>query len=351
MLGGNFFNDLHDDQVLIDLDSIDTVKRGKLELARSDLTMASLKRNSHFEALVLDLLHTFKSGSMGGKRCHVVIAHFLVTGGKLAHNGTSSELKIRTTVVLITGDEENLLLESNIGLKTTSGLSIVTQVLKKTTSVFAHGIVSAKKRSLFVKGHTVVAHKHARNVDNSVTKENGRRGVNRKISTSRVSITKTSIRVRRTVRLSLCERIAIEIEFKLVCVIVEFQHHIVNLSSLSMTETRRCHGLEPMTESVSPVISSPFKNGRRDNIGLLLDPFVIFQDIRRNAVLLQVSISNLPSEHVLSIVLELWNSQGIFGEASNSGERRGTLISELSLHDGSPGVRGEGRSRSEREKE
>ena len=58
MLGDNLVDDLHDDHVLVDLDGVDPVLRGKLELAGRDLPVPGLEWDAHLEALVLDLLRS-----------------------------------------------------------------------------------------------------------------------------------------------------------------------------------------------------------------------------------------------------------------------------------------------------
>ena len=62
VLGNSLFNDLHDDQVLVDLDSVHPVLWGKLKLAGCNLTVPGLERDAHLEALMLGLLHALGPG-------------------------------------------------------------------------------------------------------------------------------------------------------------------------------------------------------------------------------------------------------------------------------------------------
>ena len=65
VLGGNLLDHLHNDKILVDLDIVDSEVRRELKLGRSNLAVASFERDTHLEALVLNLLHAPKSGSGG----------------------------------------------------------------------------------------------------------------------------------------------------------------------------------------------------------------------------------------------------------------------------------------------
>ena len=92
MVGNNLVDDLHDDQVLVNLDGFDPVLQGKLELAGHNLLVLGLEWDAHLEALVLDLLHVPKGWGVGGQGDHVVVAQLLVARGDLAHDGPPGEL-------------------------------------------------------------------------------------------------------------------------------------------------------------------------------------------------------------------------------------------------------------------
>jgi hypothetical protein len=106
VLGSDFLNDLHDDQVLVNLSSVHAIKGGKFVLVRGDFTVTSLKGDSHLPALFLDFLHAQESRVGKRERGHVMVTHLLVTRSDLTHDGTASKLKIRAAVELVTGDKE-----------------------------------------------------------------------------------------------------------------------------------------------------------------------------------------------------------------------------------------------------
>jgi hypothetical protein len=60
MLSCDFFNDLHDDKILINLCRNKSKQRSELELVRGNLSVSSAKRNTHSKADLLDFLHTFE---------------------------------------------------------------------------------------------------------------------------------------------------------------------------------------------------------------------------------------------------------------------------------------------------
>ena len=113
--GSDLLDDLHDHDVLVNLGGVSSEERGELELVGGDLTVAGLEGDAKSVALLLDLLHAGKGGSGRGERGHVVVAHFLAAGSVLTNNGAAGELEVRTLVVGLAGDEENLLLETNVG--------------------------------------------------------------------------------------------------------------------------------------------------------------------------------------------------------------------------------------------
>ena len=67
MFGNNLVGDLHDNQVLVDLDSVDPVHRGKLKLAGCNLPVLGLEWDAYIEALVLNLLHVLDGQDVGGQ--------------------------------------------------------------------------------------------------------------------------------------------------------------------------------------------------------------------------------------------------------------------------------------------
>jgi hypothetical protein len=171
-----------------------------------------------------------------------------------SNQSTASELKIGTTVVLFTGNEENLLFETNIGFNSTG--SVETEVLEETASVLVDGGVGSEDGSLLVEGSTVVRNQDGRNKHSVATEENGRRGIDGEVSTGGVSSTETTVRVRGTIGLTLDKSLSLEILNNFI-VLVELEHHVLNLSGKTVTDTARSLRLKPMAVDVGTVIKSP----------------------------------------------------------------------------------------------
>ena len=92
VLRGDFFDNLHDHQVLVDLVDDVAKHRRKLVLVRRDFSVTRLQRNTNFVAFGLDLLHGFESTSRARDRGHVMVRQFLASRGVFAHNRSPGEL-------------------------------------------------------------------------------------------------------------------------------------------------------------------------------------------------------------------------------------------------------------------
>jgi hypothetical protein len=191
-LRSDLFNDLHDDDVLVDLAHGVAEERGKLVLVRSNLTVSGTKWDTELKALVLDLLHACKSRGSGRRRSHVVVAHFLSTSSILSDDGTASELKVRALEELFTRDEEDLLFETNVGLE---ARNLEAEKVKKTLSFAVQGIHRAEEGGFFIKGVSVVRHEAGRDENGVITKPDRRSRVNLQVTASGMCSTKTSVRV------------------------------------------------------------------------------------------------------------------------------------------------------------
>mmetsp|Transcript_4807 Transcript_4807/g.14022 ORF Transcript_4807/g.14022 Transcript_4807/m.14022 type:complete len:556 (+) Transcript_4807:87-1754(+) len=172
VLGGSFFDNLHDHDVLVNLSSVGSVKGSKFELVGSDLSVTSLERNSKTPGLILDFLHAGQGSSGRRKRSHVVIAHFLSTRSIASHNRTTGHLKVRSSVIFVARDEENFLFQTDVGLHTSR--SVQSQKREEAASFLVNGSVGTKKRSLLVKSSTIVRDKGGRN-ENCVSTAEDRR--------------------------------------------------------------------------------------------------------------------------------------------------------------------------------
>mmetsp|Transcript_13600 Transcript_13600/g.20247 ORF Transcript_13600/g.20247 Transcript_13600/m.20247 type:complete len:268 (-) Transcript_13600:428-1231(-) len=193
MTGSNLLNNLHYHQVLINLSCVGSEKGCEFELSGGYLTMTSLEWNSKLPAFFLNLSHTGKGGCSTGERSHVVITHFLSTGGILANDGTSGKLKIGTSVVFLTGYKEEFLLQSNVGDNSSMLLSIKSKVLQETICLLIQGSVGTKKGCLLIQGSSIVGNKRGRYKDGVSTKEDGRGCIYGKVSSGTVSPTKSTI--------------------------------------------------------------------------------------------------------------------------------------------------------------
>jgi hypothetical protein len=131
--------------------------------------------------------------------------------------------------------------------------------------LIAHSIVGTEKRGLLVKSHTVVRDKDRGDVDGVSTKENRRAGIDGKVSSRSVGSTHTTVAVRGTISFTRDKVTTVKVILDLVGLVVELQHHVVHLSRLTVTNTRRSKGLEPMAVSDCAVIDSPVRSSIRND--------------------------------------------------------------------------------------
>ena len=88
VIGADLLDDLHDDDVLVNLDGVDPILRGKLKLAGRNLPVQGLEGDAHLGVLLVYLL-----------------------------GGPPGELQVRALEVLLLVNETDLLLEANVGLE------------------------------------------------------------------------------------------------------------------------------------------------------------------------------------------------------------------------------------------
>lgn len=69
--------------------------------------------------------------------------------------------------------------------------------------------------------------------------------------------TQSTIGVGRPIRLTLDKVLPVKVEFDIVRGAIELHHHVLDLTGLAVTNTRGCHGLEPVAVSVGSTIYSP----------------------------------------------------------------------------------------------
>jgi len=252
--GGNLLDDLHDHEVLVDLGGIEAEEGSELELVGGDLAVAGLEGNAKLEALVLDLLHACKGGSGRGEGGHVVIAHLLSTGCVLAHDGATGELEVGALIVSLTGDEEDLLLQTDVGTKAVG--DVEAKVLQKAAALLVEGGVGAEEGGLFIEGGAVVGNEGGGDEHGVAAEEDWGGSVDGKVSAGAVSAAETAVGVGGSIGLTLDEVLALEVELDLV-VGVKGEHLVLDLTGLAMTDAGRCHGLEPVAEGVGTIVSGP----------------------------------------------------------------------------------------------
>ena len=105
--------------------------------------------------------------------------------GELARHGPPSELQVQATEVLLPFDKEDLLLETNVGLKPSGGNGIVAQLVQQVTAVLAHGVIGEEEQGLLVVGLAVVVDEGAGDVGDAVQEEDGGGGVRGEVWSSR----------------------------------------------------------------------------------------------------------------------------------------------------------------------
>mmetsp|Transcript_29344 Transcript_29344/g.68354 ORF Transcript_29344/g.68354 Transcript_29344/m.68354 type:complete len:606 (-) Transcript_29344:53-1870(-) len=327
VLCSHFFNDLHDHQILVNLGSVGSVERSKFKLVRSNLTMACLQRDTHAPALILDFLHASKGTSGSGKRGHVVITHFLATRSILSNEGTSSQLKIGAAVVVLTFNEEDFLFQTNVG--DNSRASVKSEGREESGTMLVNSSIGSEKRCLFIQGSAIVGNKNRRDEDSVTAEENGGGCVNSKVSTSLVCSTKSSIGVRRTISFSLDKSLTLEVLFNL-HVLVEFEHHVLDLTRLTVTDTGGSKRLEPVAVNIGSIVNGPVKDSVGHSIRMGLDPGRVVEDLLAGTVLGEVFVGDLSSKDILSKVIEL--AEGSHGSNANRGALPGQMAGGVCKH-------------------
>mmetsp|Transcript_13972 Transcript_13972/g.25270 ORF Transcript_13972/g.25270 Transcript_13972/m.25270 type:complete len:322 (+) Transcript_13972:887-1852(+) len=190
----HLLDDLHHHDVLIYLGGVVSVQRCEFVLAGCHLAMARLERDADAPALVLHLLHAGQCGIGQRGRGHVVIAHLLSPGCVPPDDGASRHLQIGTTVVLIARDQEEFLLEADVG-DDVAVSNVESEVGHETLSVLGDGGVGSEEGSLLVERRAVVTDEGAGDEDGVAPEEDGGAGVEGEVSAGRVGGAKASVGV------------------------------------------------------------------------------------------------------------------------------------------------------------
>mmetsp|Transcript_31993 Transcript_31993/g.83717 ORF Transcript_31993/g.83717 Transcript_31993/m.83717 type:complete len:601 (-) Transcript_31993:504-2306(-) len=199
----NLFDELHEGEVLVDLGGGDAEVWRALVLVGRDLAVARLEGAAHLEALVHDLLHTGKGDLV--ERRHVVVAHLLAAGGRAAHDGAAGHLQVRTLVVRRARDEEELLLQADVG---DDAVDLPSEELHEALALHGDGAHRLEQRRLLVEGRAVPRDENCRDEDGIAANEDGRRRVERRVAAGGVGGTEAAVLVRGAVGLTLDELVA-----------------------------------------------------------------------------------------------------------------------------------------------
>mmetsp|Transcript_39940 Transcript_39940/g.66452 ORF Transcript_39940/g.66452 Transcript_39940/m.66452 type:complete len:232 (+) Transcript_39940:2240-2935(+) len=167
VLSGNFVNDRHHHQILVDLALGNAKHWSALVLIWGHLPVPGAQRDAHAVRGVLHVLHHGQCNAVDGS--HVVIGHLLASSRQLAHHGAPRHLQIHTLVISLTGDQEKLLLQPDHGVEALDG---VPQVIHQANALLRHSLLGTQQRSLLVHRVTVPGDEAGWNVDGVVTEEN-----------------------------------------------------------------------------------------------------------------------------------------------------------------------------------
>jgi hypothetical protein len=150
----------------------------------------------------------------------------------------------------------NFLFNTNVGLDAVFGIE--SELGEETHTVLVESSVGTEKRCLLIKSRTIVRDKGGGDENGVAAAENGRRGVNGKVSSSSVRGTETTIGVGRTIGFSLDKSLALEIldDFT---VLVKLEHDVLDLSGQTVTDTTGGHGLEPVAIDIGSTVKCPLK--------------------------------------------------------------------------------------------
>lgn len=292
VLRRDFFDDLHDHQVLVNLSDGVTEHRRELVLVRGDFTVTSLERDAHLEALLLDLAHALKRRRRSGDRGHVVVAHLLATGRELTGDGTAGELKIRAAVEGVARNQEDFLFQTNVGVHG-GGADVVTHRLEQTLGLLVQRRGGAVKRGLFIEGITVVRDKGSRDEDGVFAKEDRRVRVDGEVTARRVGGAHATVRVGGTVSLTLEQLLTAEGVVR-GTILGKVKHGLVDLARVTVTNARGAHRLEPVAVHRGTVIDSPVEDSLGDNVSLghVLGPGRVFEQSRGFTILAEVLVGD-----------------------------------------------------------
>mmetsp|Transcript_2670 Transcript_2670/g.5963 ORF Transcript_2670/g.5963 Transcript_2670/m.5963 type:complete len:486 (-) Transcript_2670:252-1709(-) len=305
----HFVANLHHHQVLIDLLRSVSEHGCKLVLVGCDLPVPGAEGDPKLEALFLDGLHALERNLVGGG--HVVIAHFLPTGGLLPNHRPPRELKVHAAGVGGAGDKEELLLKADVGHHARGR---VPQVLQEPLALPGERLAGAEEGDLLVGREARPAHEDGGDVDGVAAHEDSRRCVEDRVAARRVRRAHPPVGVRRAVRLPAEELLAAELPDGL-AVLLERHHVVVHLPRLAGADIVGTQGLEPVREDGRIVVLPPAQDGGGDGVGVLAGPGPVIEGGGGEALRPKVLVGDGADEALLS---ELRCAQATNGKGTTS---------------------------------
>mmetsp|Transcript_10582 Transcript_10582/g.23936 ORF Transcript_10582/g.23936 Transcript_10582/m.23936 type:complete len:709 (-) Transcript_10582:88-2214(-) len=299
VLSSHLLDDLHHHEVLVNLHDGVSEERRHLVLVRGHLAVTRLERDAELEALVLDLAHRLERGRGRRRRSHVVVGHLLAARGERAHDRSARQLQVGAHVVLLAGHEEELLLKSDV---VHHARALDAELLHEARALGGHRLHRAVQRRLLVERLAGVRDEAGGQEDGVLAQEHGRNGVEREVATGCVCGAHAAVGERRSVRLSLEDRLALELVVRL-AVGAKLEHGELHHTHLPVAHATRSHGLEAVAEHRRAAIERPVDESLGDDVSLLdiLRPRRVVEHLRRLAVLAEVAIRHRTSEYVLAV--------------------------------------------------
>mmetsp|Transcript_42136 Transcript_42136/g.103897 ORF Transcript_42136/g.103897 Transcript_42136/m.103897 type:complete len:704 (-) Transcript_42136:81-2192(-) len=294
--GGHLLDDLHGPHVLVDLGGHRAEQGRHLVLVGGDLAVAGAQGDAHLKRLALHVLDRVNGGLRQRERGHVVVAHLLPAGGVAPEHGASRHHQVEALHVRLAGDQEELLLEADVGL---DARHVVAEGLKKTRALLAHRLRRAEQRRLLVEREAVVAHEARRDEDGVTAQRDGRGGVHRQVAARRVRGAQATVGVGGAIRLALEQILALEVPLGY-SLLVEVDHHVLHLAGQAVAHSRGTQRLEPVAEGRRAAVGRPIAHGSRDLVGARLGPRVVVERIGGEAMGLEVGRGDGTLEEVLA---------------------------------------------------
>ena len=301
-MGGRFFNDLHHDEVLVDLRRGRAEERRELVLVRRDLAVARAERDAEAEALGLDLLHARERGRRVRRGRHVVVAHLLAARRVGAHDRAAREHQILALRVLVARDEEDLLLEADVRPE---ARGLVAQELEEAHALAVERVDRAEERRLLVERVAEEGDEARRDEDRVAPQVDRRRRVDLDVAARAVRAAEAARRVRRAVRLALDEVLALEVPDGNT-IIIELEEGVLDHAHEAVAHARGALRLERVRERRRVVLGGPLEDRGRDLVGhgRVLGPLRVAEGGGGEALLREVGLGGGALEDVVAVALE-----------------------------------------------